>query len=89
MAVNTNLSACNAVAVSVGAVALGQSTVEGHVTVREPVASCNCIKIKLLPATGVGNVYTQLPVSVMICTVPFAKSSVMAVELLPVNTSSV
>jgi len=89
MAVKTNLSALDAVAVSVGAVPLGQSTVPGHVTVREPVASCKCIKVKLLPATGVGNVYTQLPVRVMICTVPLAKSSVIAVELLPVNTSSV
>ena len=76
MAVNTNLSALDAVAVKVGAIALGQSTEAGHVTVREPVPSCFCIKIKLLPATGVGNVYVQLPVRVKICTVPPARSIV-------------
>ena len=76
MAVNTNLSALDAVAVGVGGVALGHLTVAGHVTVREPVASCFCIKIKLLPATGVGNVYTQLPVRVKICTDPLVRSIV-------------
>lgn len=68
----------DAVAVIVGAVPPGQTTVD-HVTVREPVASCLSNKIKDLPAVAVGIVIVALPVNVMICTVPLVKAKVMAV----------
>jgi hypothetical protein len=74
--------------VIVGAVPLGYFTVD-HVTEREPVASCLSMMMKDLPDVAVGIVIVALPVKVMICTVPFAKSKVMAVELLAVNGVSV
>ena len=70
-----------AVAVIVGAVPPGQTTVD-QVTVREPVASCLRYMMNDLPATADGIVIVALPVSVMICTVPLVRASVMAVELL-------
>ena len=70
-----------AVAVIVGAVPPGQTTVD-HVTVREPVASCLRSKMKDLPLVAVGIVIVALPVNVIICTVPLVKAKVMAVELL-------
>jgi len=56
MAVKINLSALEAVDVIVGAVPAGHLTEAGHVTVREPVPSCFCTNVKLLPAAGVGKV---------------------------------
>jgi hypothetical protein len=89
MAVKINLSALEAVDVIVGAVPAGHLTEAGQVTVREPVPSCFCINVKLLPATGVGKVYVILPPRVMICTDPFAKSNVIVDVGVELNTSSV
>lgn len=61
-----------------GAVALGHATVV-HVTVRLPVASCLKNMMKDFPLTAVGIVIVALPVKVIICTVPFVKSKVIAV----------
>lgn len=66
-----------AVDVSVGAVPPAHFTVV-HVTVYEP-APVRSINKKDLPAVAVGIVIVGLPVSVMSCIVPFAKSSVIAV----------
>ena len=76
------MSPLDAVLVMVGAVLLGHLTELSQVTVRLPVASCLSIIMNDWPATAVGKVMVALPVSVMIWTVPLAKLSVMAVELL-------
>ena len=65
----------------VGAVPPAHLTVD-QVTVLEPVASCFSIITNDFPLVAVGIVIVALPVRVMICTVPFVRSRVMAVELL-------
>jgi hypothetical protein len=71
-----------AVVVIVGAVLLGNFTlVNVPVNDPEPVL---IIKMNDLPATAVGMVKVQFPVNVTVCTVPFAKEIVTAVELLPI-----
>lgn len=71
-------------AVIVGFVPPAHLTVD-HVTVREPVPSCFKNMMKDLPLVAVGMVIVALPVKVMICTVPFVRAIVMAVELFAVN----
>ena len=83
--INTYLSILLAVLVIVGAVPLGHCTVAAQVTVRDPVTSCLSSMVNDLPLTTAGIVMVALPVSVMICTVPFVSASVMAVELLAEN----
>ena len=84
---NEKISRLLAVLVTVGAVAEGQDTVD-QVTVRLPVASWDKIIINDLPATAVGIVIVALPVNVRFCTVPFAKSTVIAVLVLAVYSVS-
>ena len=67
---------------------MGYLTVD-QVTVLPPVASCLKNITKDLPDVAVGIVIVALPVSVMICTVPLVKSSVMAVLELAENGVSV
>src|SRR5689334_3997400 len=80
------MSTFEAVVVSVGAVPPLQCTVAGHVTVREPVASCATSRIRTAaPFEGAVNVYVQLPVSVDLRTFAVDQSIVCAVELFPLS----
>lgn len=79
----------DAVVVNNGAVAPGHFTLPGHVTVREPVASCRNNNVNEVPGVAVGNVNVQLPVNVtsfivategagIVCAVPDADTVLIA-----------
>jgi hypothetical protein len=76
------MSVLLAVVVSVGVEAFGHLTAAGHVAVRDPVASCLMINVKLvaLPdATGLLNVNVVLPVKVRLKIFAVLRSTVYVV----------
>ena len=74
-----------AVVVSVGAALLGHFTLV-NVPVKLP-APVLIIRINDLPAVAVGMVNVQLPVIVIVCTVPFVNDKVCDVPELPIATT--
>jgi hypothetical protein len=74
-----------AVVVKVGAVLLGHLTLV-NVPVKLP-APVLTINTNDLPAVAVGIVNVQLPVMVIVCTVPLVKDKVCAVLELPIATT--
>jgi len=76
------MSVLVAVVVNVGVEALGYFTDAGHVAVRDPVASCVRISMKLYDtpeAGGLVNVNVQLPVIVILKMLAVDRSTVYAV----------
>ena len=87
-----NTSTSLAPVLSVGAVALGQSTDAGQVTVRDPVPSWRQMRVKLqaVPlADGLLKVKVQLAVSVISKTLPSAAMSSVFVAVLVASVSCV
>jgi len=81
---NERISHRLAVVVIVGAVFAGHLTLV-NVLVKLPAPVLRSkTKLLLLPTEGMVNV--QFPVSVTVCTVPFARDIVCAVPLLPIAT---